>query len=137
LLHEDGRTDRNYEANIEFWHTFRPRSVYVFLMITTNSGSVLVYIRGTATFSVREDVELKYNLHNFRTSKAVPWFRPVVAGLSPRRTGFDTTSVRARYVMDKVALGQAFLRVILPRFSPIIIISPKLHSHSIYMLLLP
>ena len=102
-MHEDGRTDRNYEANIEFWHTFRPRSVYVFLMITTNSGSVLVYIRGTATFSVREDVELKYNLHNFRTSKAVPWFRPVVAGLLPQCSEFNPNPVCVGFVVYQEA----------------------------------
>jgi hypothetical protein len=66
--------------------------------------------------SVKQDVEFKYHLHNLRTSKAVPWLRRVVAGLSPRRAGFDTRSVRARYVMDKVTLGQAFLRVDLLRF---------------------
>ena len=88
-------------------------------------------------FSVRQDVQFKYNLHNLRTLKSVPWLMPVFGGLSPRRVEFDTTSVRARYVVDKVALGQAFLRVGLIRLSSIIIISPMLRSHSIYMLLLP
>ena len=91
---------------------------------STNSVSVLVCILGTAMFSVSQDMEFKYHLHNLRTSKAVPWLRPVFASVPPRRPGFDTRSVLARYVMDKVALGQAFLRVILLRFSPIIIISP-------------
>jgi hypothetical protein len=36
----------------------------------------------------------------------VPWLRRLVAGLSPRRPGFDPGSVHVRFVVDKVALGQ-------------------------------
>jgi hypothetical protein len=39
---------------------------------------------------------------------AVPWFRRLVAGLSPRRPGFDPGSVRMGFVVDNVALGQVF-----------------------------
>jgi hypothetical protein len=38
----------------------------------------------------------------------VPWLRRLVAGLSSRRSGFDTGSVHVRFVVDKVALGQVF-----------------------------
>jgi hypothetical protein len=41
---------------------------------------------------------------------AVPWLRRLVAGLSPRRPGLDPRSVHVRFVVDKVALGQVFLR---------------------------
>jgi hypothetical protein len=44
--------------------------------------------------------------------KGVPWLRRLVAGLSPRRLGFDPGSVHVRFVVDKVALGQVFLRVV-------------------------
>jgi hypothetical protein len=44
--------------------------------------------------------------------KAVPWLSRLVAGLSPRRPGFDPGSVHVRFVVDKVALGQVFLRVV-------------------------
>jgi hypothetical protein len=47
---------------------------------------------------------------------AVPWLKRLV--LSPRRPGF---------AVDKVALGQVFLRVI--RFSPASIIPPLPHIH--------
>jgi hypothetical protein len=47
---------------------------------------------------------------------AVPWLRRLVAGLPPRRRGFDPGSVHVGFVMDKVALGQVFPRVL--RFSP-------------------
>jgi hypothetical protein len=57
--------------------------------------------------------------------KAVPWLRQLVAGLSPRRPGFDHGSVHVRFVVDKVALGQAFPRVF--RFSPVNFIPPVLH----------
>jgi hypothetical protein len=43
--------------------------------------------------------------------KAVPWLRRLVAGLSLRRPGFDPGSVHVGCVVDKVALGQVFLRL--------------------------
>jgi hypothetical protein len=55
----------------------------------------------------------------------VPWFRRLVAGLSPPRTGFDPRSVHVGFVVDKVALGQAFPRVL--RFSPVNFIPPVLN----------
>jgi hypothetical protein len=39
---------------------------------------------------------------------AVPWLRRLVAGLPPRRPGFDPGSVHVGIVVDKVALGQVF-----------------------------
>jgi hypothetical protein len=56
---------------------------------------------------------------------AVPWLRRLVAGLSPRRSLFDPGSVHVGFVMDKVALGQVFLRIL--RVSPINFIPPVLH----------
>jgi hypothetical protein len=41
---------------------------------------------------------------------------------------FDHRPVYVRFVVDKVALGQAFLRV--PRLSPSSIILPTLHTHN-------
>jgi hypothetical protein len=40
------------------------------------------------------------------TGLAVPWLRWLVAGLPPRRPGFDPGSVHVEFVVDKVALGQ-------------------------------
>jgi hypothetical protein len=57
-------------------------------------------------------------------SMAVPCFRRLVAGLSPRRPGFDPGSVHVGFVVDNVALGQVFPRVL--RFSPINFIPPVL-----------
>jgi hypothetical protein len=53
-------------------------------------------------------------LDRLRGRKAVPWLRRLVAGLSPRRPGFEPRPV---HVVDKVALGQVFPRVL--RFSPV------------------
>jgi hypothetical protein len=55
---------------------------------------------------------------------AVPWRRRLVNGLSPRRPRLAPGSVHVRFVVDKVALGQVFLRVL--RFSPANIIPPSL-----------
>jgi hypothetical protein len=43
-----------------------------------------------------------------RKYTAVPWLRPLVAGLPQRRTGFDPGSVHVGFVVDKVAMGQVF-----------------------------
>jgi hypothetical protein len=55
---------------------------------------------------------------------AVPWLRRLAAGLPQRRPGFDPGSVYVGFVVDKVALGQVFPRVL--RFSPVNIIPPVL-----------
>jgi hypothetical protein len=55
---------------------------------------------------------------------AVPWLRWLVAGLSPRRTGFTSGSIHVGFVVDKVTLGQVFLRVL--RLSPVSIVPPSL-----------
>jgi hypothetical protein len=57
--------------------------------------------------------------------KAVPWLKRLVAGLSPRRPGFDPGSVHVGFVVDKVALGQVFPGVLL--FSSVNFIPPVLH----------
>jgi hypothetical protein len=49
----------------------------------------------------------------------------LVACISPRRPGFNLGSVHLRFVVDKVALGQVFPRVL--RFSPVNVIPPVLH----------
>ena len=55
----------------------------------------------------------------------VLWLRRLVAGLPPRRPGFDPGSVHVGFVVDKVALGQVFPRVL--RFSPVSFIPLVLH----------
>ena len=58
-------------------------------------------------------------------SNAVPWLRRLVAGLSPRKPGFDPVSVYVGFVVEKVALGQVFPRVL--RFYPVNLIPPVFH----------
>jgi hypothetical protein len=53
---------------------------------------------------------------------AVPWLRRLVAGFPPRRPGFDPGSVQVGFVVDKVALGKVFSRVL--RFSSVNFIPP-------------
>jgi hypothetical protein len=59
--------------------------------------------------------------------KAEPWLKRLVAGLSPRRTGFAPGSVDVGILVDKVALGQCFIRVL--RVFSVNIILPLLHTH--------
>jgi hypothetical protein len=63
----------------------------------------------------------------------VPWLRCSVAGLSPRGPGFAPESVHMGFVVDKVALGRVFLRVL--RLSPVHII-PLWLSMLIYHLVM-
>jgi hypothetical protein len=56
---------------------------------------------------------------------AVPWLRRLVAGLPRRKPGFDPGSVHVGFLVDEVALGQVFPRVL--RFSPVNFIPPVLH----------
>jgi hypothetical protein len=58
-------------------------------------------------------------------AEAVPWLRRLAAGLPPGRPGFDPGPVHVGFVVDKVALGQVFPRVL--RFSPVNFIPPVLH----------
>jgi hypothetical protein len=51
---------------------------------------------------------------------AVTWLRRLVASLSPQRPRFIPGSVNVGFVVDKVALGEVFLRVL--RFFPVHII---------------
>ena len=53
-------------------------------------------------------VEKITTFHSNFIGMAVPWFRRLVAGLRPRRPGFDLGSVHVGFVVDKVALGQFF-----------------------------
>jgi hypothetical protein len=58
----------------------------------------------------------------------VSWLRRIVAGLSPPRPGFDPRSVRLRFVVQKVAMWQVSLPVLL--FSSVSTIPPVVRAHS-------
>jgi hypothetical protein len=49
------------------------------------------------------------------------------AGLSSRRLSFDLRPMHVGFMMDKLALYEMFLRLIL--FSPVSTIPPKLQNH--------
>lgn len=59
---------------------------------------------------------------------AGPLLRRFVAGFSPRRPGLSPRLVHMGFVVEKVAVGQVFLRVL--RFFPVIVILLLLHIHS-------
>ena len=54
--------------------------------------------------------------------------RPLDAGLSTQRDGFDFMSVHVKFMVDGFTLGQVFVRLLL--FSSVTIIPPMLHTHS-------
>jgi hypothetical protein len=56
----------------------------------------------------------------------MPWLRRLVAAVSLRRPG----SVSVGFVMDKVALGQVFLRGL--QFSPVTVIPLAVNNHIIW-----
>jgi hypothetical protein len=60
--------------------------------------------------------------------KTVPWIRQLVASLSLQMPTFNPRSDRVGFVVDKVALWQVFLQVLLS--SPVNIITPVIHAHS-------
>lgn len=68
----------------------------------------------------------------FLRKNAVPWFRRLVTGHSPRMHGFDLGPVHARFVVGKLALGQVSFRIL--RCYPVSIIPSmfrtQLHLHA-------
>jgi hypothetical protein len=77
-----------------------------------------------ANFYFRKHLPL-YCLHIFW--RDVPWLRRLAAGLSPRRPWLVAGSVHLGFVVDNVALGQVFRRVL--RYFPVSIIPPRLYTH--------
>jgi hypothetical protein len=59
--------------------------------------------------------------------KAVSWLRRLAAVPCPRRLVFDATSLLVRFLVDQVASGQVFLRVL--RFQPVSVTLPMLLTH--------
>ena len=58
--------------------------------------------------------------------RAVSWLRRLVAGLSPRRPGFDPRSIYVRFVLKSVELRQVSFRIFL--FTPTNITPLLLHT---------
>jgi hypothetical protein len=69
-------------------------------------------------------VNLSFSEQIVTWAVVVPWLRQLVAGLPPRRSTFDFGSVHVGFLVDKVALGRVFPRV-LP-FSSVNFIPPVL-----------
>jgi hypothetical protein len=61
------------------------------------------------------------------TSRAVPWLKRLVTGLSPQRPGFAPGSIHVGFVVDKVALGRFLSEYF--GFPCRYIIPPLLHIH--------
>jgi hypothetical protein len=73
---------------------------------------------------VWDETPLDGQADEFLSARAVSWLSRLVAGLSSRRPGFAHGSSHEGFVVDKVALGQVFLRIL--QFSPVSIIPPSL-----------
>jgi hypothetical protein len=75
--------------------------------------------------SINHDVLQNSWWNSYLTIKWLSGLSRLVAGLPPRRPGFDPGLVHVGFVVDKVALGQVFPRVI--RISSVNFITPVLH----------
>jgi hypothetical protein len=120
-------------AQPAFVYRYSSRMKLVYLVLCINMSQTIVikipYIFQAYSYHVPSTSSLS-NFTFYPLSEcivAVPWLKRLAAGLSPRRPGFAPGSIHVGFVVDKVALGQVFLRV-LP-FSPASIIPPLLHIH--------
>jgi hypothetical protein len=55
-----------------------------------------------------DDHSLLSNTDVINAKEFMPWLRRLVAGVSPRRAGFDPKPVHVGFVVDKVAVEQIF-----------------------------
>jgi hypothetical protein len=85
-------------------NVFKPR-LATYMLITTDKHKVTVGVQTFWSFLLRNAINLVHFL--------------------PRRSGFDPESVHVGFMVDKVALGQVFPRVL--RFSPVNYIPPVFH----------
>jgi hypothetical protein len=102
--------------------------VYTFQRTQFNVVKLVLFIL-LNSFTLKTHEAHKYCLYRLTNPhcQAVPWLRRLAAGLPPRRPGFDPGSVHVGFVVDKVALGQVFPRVL--RFSPVNFIPVLHHRH--------
>jgi len=63
------------------------------------------------------------------TSEAMSWHSQSLTGLSLRSPGFHRGSVGVKFKMDRAAVGQVVLRVLL--FSPVTVIPTMFHTRSL------
>jgi hypothetical protein len=107
-----------------------PSSAFCMTTLCAQKGTPKIFIipalLSTAESRARHNWVLRHNKYRHArigsTRVAVPRLRRSVAGLSPRRHGFDPGSVHVGFV---VALVQVFPRVL--RFSSVNFIPPVLH----------
>jgi hypothetical protein len=65
------------------------------------------------TFTVQNTQQLSECNHMEPTKVvAMPWLRQLVIGLSPQQPKFMPSSVDVRFVVDRVALEEIFLRIL-------------------------
>jgi hypothetical protein len=62
-----------------------------------------IFCSVSSSYFVTNPFRLSLYLSKYNPIWAVPWFRSLLAGLSPRR------SIHVGFVVDKVSLGQVFL----------------------------
>jgi hypothetical protein len=118
--------------------TFCPHSVFMcFLWIWEQTAIISLYSINWLVFITEAEcvycavgtrslyvVQVSLNL-----SRAVPWFRWLVAGLLPRKPRFGPWPIHVKFVADKLPLGRLLLTVGILQFSPVSIIPPLPHTH--------
>ena len=98
---------------------------YQYLLLTVRSPKLIVFvITDYARALIKESSSLIKYVMAYISESAKEAAN--VLCLSPRRPGFDPGSVHVGLVVERMALGQAFPRVL--RFYPVNFFPPVLHS---------
>ena len=106
-----------YVQRLLYLHLYQTRTPYSFMMrYEWEAGKDMA--SAVACFKYHRITTEVDNCTSFRIIlfPAVPRLRRSVSSLSPRSPGFNPSSIRVGFVVDKAALGQVFLQVL--RFPP-------------------
>jgi hypothetical protein len=74
----------------------------VFLSVTAHTVKGTIFCMNSVT-----QILFRCDLH-----LGAPWLKRLVAVTSPRRPGCDTRTVHLEFVVDNVAVGEVYLRVV-------------------------
>ena len=100
--------------------TFCPHNVFMcFVWIWEQTAILslyninwLVFIREKMCLLRGTDWESELYKATALWRQTMPWLRPLIAGLSPRRMEFDRRSIHVRFLVIKMTPGQVFLRIL-------------------------
>jgi hypothetical protein len=95
-------------------------------MLLYRNDLMFLYLR-RSMFTARYKLNLQIQFRLTFALENVPWLRWLVANLLKRNPQLNPRSFHVRFVVDRVAMGQDFLRLL--RFPPVSIIPSMIHTH--------